>query len=75
MALARNRKFSFGYAHKDDSWGTWTQEGELAREQEYQQELASQLGGKNTFPWGKAWVLLDSKSGGIDIWVEFFDCR
>ena len=26
----------------------------------------------NMFPWGKLWVLLDSKSGGTDIWIEFF---
>ena len=69
----RLRKFSFAYAHKDESWDTWTEEGERAREKEYQQELALQLGGKDTFPWGKARVVLDSKSGGIDIWIEFFD--
>ena len=69
------RKFSFAYAHKDESWDTWTEEGERAREKEYQQELAAQLGGRNMFPWGKLWVLLDSKSGGTDIWIEFFNTR
>lgn len=66
---------SFAYAHKDESWDTWTEEGERAREKEYQQELASQLGNQNTFPWGTVGAQLDSKSGGTDIWIRFADAQ
>jgi hypothetical protein len=65
------RRVSFAWAHKDESWDNWTEELEQARFAEYKQELAAQLGGNGTFPWGRAWVFLDSKSGGTDIWVEF----
>lgn len=64
-------RVSLTYANKDESWDNWTEEREQARLTEYKQELAAQLGGKDTFPWGRAWVFLDSKSGGTDIWVEF----
>ena len=64
-------KLSFAYAHKDESWATWTEQGELERQEEYREELALQLGGQEIFPWGKIWVVLDSKSGGTDIWVDF----
>jgi hypothetical protein len=67
----RLKMASFAYGHKDESWANWSEEGERAREKDYQQELASQLGGKNTFPWGKVGAKLDSKSGGTDIWMEF----
>ena len=69
----RLKMASFAYAQKDETWDTWSEEGERQREKEYQQELASQLGGKNTFPWGKVGAKLDSKSGGTDIWIEFSD--
>ncbi len=62
---------SFAYANRDESWDTWSEEGELAREKEYRQELERQLGGKSSFAWGKAAVKLDSKSGGTDIWIEY----
>jgi len=65
------KTLSFAYAHKDESWDTWTEQGERDRENEYRQELASQLGTTSTFPWGTAQVLLDSKSGGTDIWLHF----
>lgn len=65
------KTLSFAYAHKDESWDTWTEQGERDRENEYRQELASQLGPTNTFPWGRVQVLLDSKSGGTDIWLHF----
>jgi hypothetical protein len=61
----------FSYCHKDESWATWSEQGELDREKEYRQELASQLGANDTFPWGTAKVLLDSKSGGTDIWLNY----
>ena len=64
-------RFSLTYASKDESWDNWTEEREQARLAEYKRELAAQLEGKDTFPWGRAWVFLDSKSGGTDIWVEF----
>jgi hypothetical protein len=66
------KTLSFAYAHKDESWATWSEQGELEREKEYRQELASQLGAKDTFIWGTAKVYLDSKSGGTDIWINFF---
>jgi len=69
----RLQKLSFAYAHKDESWATWSEEGERAREKEYQTELAAQLGPGNTFPWGRVSVKLDSKSGGTDIWMDFSD--
>lgn len=69
----RLKILSFAYGHKDDSWANWTEEGERQRNKEYRDELAAQLGPGNTFPWGKARVQLDSKSGGTDIWMEFSD--
>jgi len=69
----RLKMLSFAYAQKDESWATWSEEGERAREKEYQTELAVHLGPKNTFPWGRVNALLDSKSGGTDIWMEFSD--
>ena len=65
------KTLSFAYAHKDESWDTWTEQAERDRENEYRQELASQLGPTSTFPWGRVQVLLDSKSGGTDIWLHF----
>jgi hypothetical protein len=67
----RLNKLSFAWAHKDESWETWTEQGELQRQKEYREELAAQLGEKDTFPWGKIVAVLDSKSGGTDIWVDF----
>ena len=69
----RLQKLSFAYAHKDESWATWSEEGERAREKEYQTELAAQLGPGNTFSWGRVNAKLDSKSGGTDIWMDFSD--
>ena len=62
---------TFTYNHKDESWDTWSEATELAREKEYQQELAAQLGGKNEFSWGVVGAQLDRKSGGTDIWMRF----
>jgi hypothetical protein len=67
----RLKMLTFAYAHKDESWATWTEAGELARKKEYQHELATQLGGKNTFPWGTVRAVLDSKSGGTEIFVNY----
>jgi hypothetical protein len=64
---------TFAYAHKDESWATWSEQGELEREKEYRQELASQLGAKDTFPWGTAKAQLDSKSGGTEIFINFLE--
>ena len=69
----RLKTLSIAYAHKDESWDTWTEQGERDRENEYRAELAAQLGPANTFPWGSVQVLLDSKSGGNDIWGHFSD--
>jgi hypothetical protein len=69
----RLKMLSFAYAHKDESWATWSEQGEMEREKEYRQELASQLGAKDTFPWGTAKVQLDSKSGGTDIWIDYLE--
>jgi hypothetical protein len=64
-------KLSVSWCQKDESWDNWTEAGELARQEEFQWELESQLGGKAEFPWGTARVILDSKSGGTDIWVDY----
>jgi hypothetical protein len=64
-------KASLAWSHKDESWDTWSEQTEAAREREYQRELDSQLGGKKAFPWGKVSVVLDSKSGGTDIWIDY----
>lgn len=64
-------KLSFGWAPKDESWDDWSEATENARLKEYQQELDSQLGGKKSLPWGRASALLDSKSGGTDIWIDY----
>jgi hypothetical protein len=71
----RLKMASFAYAQKDETWANWSEATELAREKEYKQELDSQLGGRNTFDWGKVNALLDSKSGGTDIWIEFSDSK
>src|SRR5215471_484551 len=68
----RLNKASFAWAQKDQTWDTWSEEKEAARLNEYRQELDAQLGAKRTFPWGKVDAILDNKSGGTDIWVEFF---
>jgi hypothetical protein len=31
----------------------------------------SQLGGEHGFPWGTVGVILDSKGGGTDIWINY----
>jgi hypothetical protein len=67
----RLNKASVAYCPKDETWDNWSEETEAARQKEYQQELDAQLGGKNSFPWGKVRVLLDSKSGGTDIWIDY----
>jgi hypothetical protein len=67
----RLEKLSFAWAPKDETWDDWSEATEKARLKEYQQELDAQLGGKNTLPWGKANVLLDSKSGGTDVWIDY----
>jgi len=67
----RLKAASFAYAPQDETWDNWSEESELARQKEYEQELASQLGGKSAFPWGTVSIKLDSKSGGTDIWIEF----
>ena len=67
----RLKTASFAYAQKDESWATWSEESELAREKDYRQELERQLGGKSSFPWGTVGAKLDSKSGGTDIWIEY----
>ena len=61
----------FAYGSKDDTWDNWSEEKEASLQREYQQELDAQLSGKNTFPWGKASILLDSKSGGTNIWIDY----
>ncbi len=67
----RLRMVSFAWAPKDETWDDWSEATELAREKEYKQAIASQVGGKNTFVWGKINAQLDSKSGGTDIWVDY----
>src|SRR5262249_24948010 len=69
----RLKMLSFAYAQKDESWATWSEQSEREREKEYQTELAAQLAPENTFSWGRVNARLDSKSGGTDIWMGFFD--
>lgn len=69
----RLKMLSFAWAQKDETWADWSEATELARENEYRQELAAQLGGKNTLAWGTVGAQLDSKSGGTDIWINFSD--
>jgi hypothetical protein len=64
-------KLSFAWAPKDETWDDWSEATEKARLQEYRQELDAQLGGKDALPWGRASVVLDSKSGGTDIWIDY----
>jgi hypothetical protein len=67
----RLAKLSFAWAPKDETWDDWSEATEKARLEEYQRELEAQLGGKNELPWGRASALLDSKSGGTDIWIDY----
>lgn len=64
-------KAGFAYGPKDETWANWSEATEAARQREYQQELDAQLGAKGSFPWGKVSVILDSKSGGTDIWIDY----
>lgn len=64
-------KTSFTWSQKDEGWDTWSEEGEKARQAEYQRELESQLGARLAFPWGKVSAILDARSGGTDIWVDY----
>lgn len=64
-------KASFAWSQKDETWDNWSEAGEAARQREYRQELDSQLGGATTFPWGTVSAILDSKSGGTDIWIDY----
>jgi hypothetical protein len=61
----------FAYGPKDDSWDNWSEEKDAAQRRDYQRELDAQLGGKNVFFWGKASLILDSKSGGSNIWIDY----
>jgi hypothetical protein len=61
----------FAYGSKDDTWDNWSEEKEAAQQGDYQQELDAQLGGKSVFFWGKASLILDSKSGGSNIWIDY----
>jgi hypothetical protein len=67
----RLNKAGFAYGPKDETWDNWSEETEAARQRDYQHELDTQLGGKNIFSWGKVSVILDSKSGGTDIWIDY----
>lgn len=67
----RLKMLSFAYGAKDETWANWSEATELAREKEYQQALATQLGPKNSFVWGTVGAQLDSKSGGTDIWINY----
>jgi hypothetical protein len=67
----RLSKASFAYNHKDDTWANWSEEKDAANQREYQQQVDAQLGGKQIFPWGRISVLADSKSGGIEIWIDY----
>jgi hypothetical protein len=64
-------KASFAWSQKDESWDTWTEGGEAARQKEYQQELDFKLGGVTAFSRGRVDATLDSKSGGTDIWIDY----
>jgi hypothetical protein len=67
----RLSKLSFAWSQKDETWDDWSEASEAARTKEYQQALDSQLGSKSEFPWGTVRVILDSKSGGTGIWVDY----
>jgi hypothetical protein len=67
----RLNKAGFAYGPKGETWDNWSEETEAARQRDYEQELDTQLGSKNSFLWGKVSVKLDSKSGGTDIWIDY----
>ena len=67
----RLNKLSIAWSGKDETWDNWSEASEAARQKEYQQALDSQLGGKSEFPWGRISVIVDSKSGGTDIWIDY----
>ncbi len=67
----RLNKASFAWAQEDETWADWSEATESARLKEYRQELDAQLGGKAEFPWGRVSAILDSKSGGTDIWIDY----
>jgi tetratricopeptide (TPR) repeat protein len=67
----RLSKLGFSWCQQDETWDNWTEARDLAWRKEYQQALDSQLGGQIDFPWGRASVIQDSKSGGTDIWIDY----
>lgn len=64
-------RVSFAYAPIDATWDNWTEKIEQQRVQEYENELSKQLGGGRVFSWGEVAILLDSKSGGNNIWINY----
>jgi len=67
----RLNRLGFSWCQKDETWDNWTEARDLAWQEEYRQALDSQLGGQADFPWGRASVIEDSKSGGTDIWIDY----
>lgn len=63
---------TFAYAAKDETWDNWSEEKETARLNEYRQALDAQLDGETELPWGKVNAILNSKSGGTEISIQFF---
>src|SRR5258708_38337239 len=59
----RLKAASFAYAQKDETWDTWTEEGERAREREYRQAGGPQPGGEGSFAGGNATAQLASDGG------------
>jgi len=63
-------KASFAWAGQE-SWDTWSEETEAARRTEYKSQLDSQLSGNWSRAWGKVSIVVDSKGGGTDIWIDY----
>jgi len=68
---SRLARVSFAWAPKDETWADWSEATEKARLEEYQRVLDFQLDDERAFPWGTVGAILDSKSGGTDIWINY----
>src|SRR5262249_29827613 len=64
-------KFTFLWSPADASWDNWSEEAENTRTAEFKDVLATHLGDREVFPWGKAKVDYDSKTGETHILVDY----
>jgi hypothetical protein len=61
---------SYG-SEREFGWSGWTEGRELAKAEEYQGEIVSQLGRRGRFPWGVADAVYDDKAAQAVLFVKY----